>query len=107
MQKYFVLAGVLIIVLQVTSCTRNDRKDQKGENIVAGKSIDAVLQEHTDELMAIPGVVGTAQGLCKNKPCIIVFVTRKTAELEKKIPRELDGYPVELEETGEVRALPG
>jgi len=97
---------VLIIVLQVTSCTRNDRKDQKGEKIVAGKSIDIVLQEHTDELRAIPGVVGTAQGLCKNKPCIIVFVTRKTAELEKKIPRKLDGHPVELEETGKVRALP-
>ena len=37
------------------------------------KSIQLVLREHTDSLMALQGVVGTAQGQRDGKPCIKVF----------------------------------
>ncbi|MGB7291680.1 MAG: hypothetical protein WBD99_05890 [Thermodesulfobacteriota bacterium] len=70
------------------------------------ESIEEVLREHTEELMSIPGVAGTAQGLCNNKPCIKVFVIERTKEIDQRIPDELDGYPVEVEETGEFKALP-
>ncbi|MBI1924994.1 hypothetical protein HYR99_12195 [Candidatus Poribacteria bacterium] len=56
--------------------------------------------------MSIPGVVGTAQGVCDGKPCIKVFVITKTPELERKIPRVLEGHPVMVQETGEIQALP-
>ncbi len=69
------------------------------------KSIKAVLKEHTNSLMALPGVVGTAQGLCDGAPCIKVFVVKKTPELLKQIPSVLEGYTVEVEETGVIRAL--
>ena len=69
------------------------------------KSIEAVLTEHTSTLMALPGVVGTAQGSCSGKPCIKVYVAEKTPELLKQIPSSLEGYPVEVQETGEIRAL--
>ena len=70
------------------------------------KAIDEVLREHTKSLMSIPGVVGTAQGLCDDKPCIKVYVIKETPELKQKIPQTLEGYPVMIEETGEIRALP-
>ena len=70
------------------------------------RPIEEVLKEHTGELMSIPGVVGTAQGICNNKPCIKVFVIEKTKDIDQRIPDELDGYPVEVEETGEFKALP-
>ncbi|MGH7494040.1 MAG: hypothetical protein ACREOO_16815 [bacterium] len=70
------------------------------------RAIEIVLQEHTEELMAMPGVVGTAQGLCDDKPCIKVFVVDLTPELERKIPKQLEGHPVNIEVTGEFRALP-
>lgn len=73
---------------------------------MASKPIEQVLKEHTPHLMAQPGVVGTAQSLCAGSPCIRVFVLRTTPELKDKIPQELDGYPVVLEVTGEIRALP-
>jgi hypothetical protein len=69
------------------------------------KTIEAVLREHTDRLMALPGVVGTAQGLCDGKPCIRVFVVTKTADLLVQIPDVLEGYTVEVQETGVIRAL--
>ena len=69
-------------------------------------SIETVLKKHTDALMAMPGVVGTAQSLCDDKPCIKVYVVALTPELQQKIPKDLEGYPVDIEVTGEFRALP-
>ncbi|MCH8956276.1 hypothetical protein IIA28_13310 [candidate division KSB1 bacterium] len=73
---------------------------------MASKTIEQVLKENTNHLMSLPGVVGVAQSLCDNKDCIRIYVTQKSPELEQKIPKELDGYPVEIEVTGEFKALP-
>lgn len=70
------------------------------------KTIEEVLKDHTKELMSVPGVVGTALGLCDDTPCIKVYVVKKTSELDQKIPDILEGYPVMIEETGEIRPLP-
>ncbi len=70
------------------------------------RTIDVVLREHTREFLSVPGVVGTAQGLCNGEPCIRVYVTTLTPEVMGKIPATLEGYPVSVEETGEFRPLP-
>ena len=67
------------------------------------KTIEEVLKQHTDSLMAIPGVVGVGQGLCDGMDCIKVFVSAKTMSLEEKIPDEIDGYAVELVVSGEIK----
>ncbi len=69
------------------------------------KSIEEALREHTDGLMSLPGVVGTGQGLCDGQPCIKVFIVKKTPELLRQIPAEIEGYTVAVEETGEIKAL--
>ena len=69
-------------------------------------TIESVLQQNTDQLMQIPGVVGVAQGLLNEKPCIIVYVVEKTSEINQKIPRKLSNFPVDIIESGEIRALP-
>lgn len=96
-------AASLGIALAVGACVAQVSKE---EELMAPKTIDQVLKKHTPALMALPGVVGTAQSLCTGRPCIRVFVIRRTLELKKEIPQELEGYPVILEETGEIRALP-
>ena len=68
------------------------------------RSIEVVQDAHTDSLMRIPGVVGTAIGLCDEKPCIKVLVVRATPEVRKAIPDSLEGYRVVLDETGTIRA---
>ena len=69
------------------------------------KTIREVLEEQTDSLMSVPGVVGTAQGECDAQPCIKVLVAKKTPELLREIPSTIDGYLVDVQETGEIRAL--
>lgn len=70
------------------------------------QTIKEVQKEHAGRLMAVPGVVGIATGIDQDKPCLKVYVIKKTPELMRQIPRELGGYPVIIEETGEIRAMP-
>ena len=79
--------------------------DKEGEKQVT-KSIEEALRDHTEELMSLPGVTGTAQGLCDDEPCIKVYVIKQTPELDEKIPDTLEGYKVVVEEIGEIKALP-
>jgi len=74
---------------------------------MTARAIQRVIDEHADNIMSLPGVVGMAQGLCEDHPCIKVFVDRITPELEGKIPATLEGHRVVVEATGKFRALPG
>ena len=77
---------------------------EKGKS-VPGKTIEQVLNEKTDEWMAIPGVEGTAIGMFEGKLCIKVFTSRDPQELQSKIPLTVENHPVIIEETGTFRAL--
>jgi hypothetical protein len=70
---------------------------------VAARSIDEVLAAHTDSLMALPGVVGTAIALCDGERCIKVFLADSNADTRSRIPPRLEGYRVVVEVTGTIR----
>jgi len=69
--------------------------------------INIVLAAHDKELLAIPGVAGVYVGTLDDRhtPCLRVILERDTPEIRKAIPRHIEGYPVVLEVTGEIRAL--
>ncbi len=100
-----VMVGLLWVVAAGVACGQQGGKGQQGHSPMQQKKIETVLKEHTDSLMALPGVVGTAIGECAGKPCIKVYVEKKTPELLKQIPSTIDGYTVAVQETGEIRAL--
>ncbi len=68
--------------------------------------INAVYEKYSEQLMNVPGVVGTAIGQCHEKPCIKVYVVKKTPELSQRIPTQLEGYPVAIEQTGVIKPMP-
>lgn len=86
-------------------CTDARAEGQSNEKAMPERTIEAVLRQHTGGLMSLPGVVGTAQGECAGRPCVKVFVVKKTAELVRQIPSTLEGYAVVIEETGGIRTL--
>jgi len=69
------------------------------------KSIREVLKSHTDELMAVPGVVGVAEGESQGRPCIRVFVADKNSEFLRGLPGTIDGYRLLVVESGNFHAL--
>lgn len=70
------------------------------------KNIEQVLGEQRDRIMAVPGVVGTGIGLCGDRPCIKVYASESAPTLAEKLPDSIDGYAINIEMTGPIRALP-
>jgi hypothetical protein len=75
----------------------------KDSTNVTTSGITDVLARHTPRLMAIPGVVGTAQGEQGGRPCIVVYVKEETDSLVIAIPSSLEGFPVRIQATGEIK----
>ena len=76
---------------------------QSGGSTVTARSIEEVLAQHSDSLMALPGVVGTAIGLCEGERCIKVFLADSSSDTKARIPDRLEGYRVVAEVTGTIR----
>jgi hypothetical protein len=55
----------------------------------------------------VPGVTAVAESRTPDgKPCVLILVVMLTPELRSRLPRDLDGWPVVIEESGEIRAMP-
>jgi hypothetical protein len=69
-------------------------------------SIEDVMNRHEDRILGLKGVVGIGVGQSDSgEVFLLVFVEQRDLELEKNIPRDLEGYSVEIEVIGEVKAL--
>lgn len=91
---FLVFAG-LTAALLLTACSAGGSDGER--------TITTVFEEHRDHIMSLPGVVGMGVGDCSGSPCIRVFVTEKTDAVLSRIPEDLDGYKVEVVESGEFR----
>lgn len=75
----------------------------------------AAQVKYTDQLMRLPNVVGVAVGLAQeggaytDDVALVVLVKKKVPSeelaLEDRVPRELDGVRVDVQEVGEIRAF--
>jgi hypothetical protein len=104
--KTITILLVFILTWSNTATFANEAGKKRGEGTpMPEKGIEQVLKEHTVDLMSLSGVIGTGQGLLRGKACIKVFVDRKTPRLEQKIPKNLGGYPVVIQETGTFKSI--
>ena len=71
------------------------------------RDINAVLADHDERLLKIPGVVGVYVGLLNDGKtmCLKVMLSERKTPSEQPIPETLEGYPVVWEVTGPVRPL--
>ena len=75
--------------------------------VIPDTSIIAAQEELTPTVMALPGVVGTAVGLCDDALCIKVYLAREDEELRDRIPETFRGFTVDVEVSGEFEARNG
>lgn len=64
-----------------------------------------VKERHEMRLLEIPGVQGVGLGEADSGEAIKVYVDTTTPGLRERIPKEIEGIPVVVEETGEFHAL--
>ena len=68
-------------------------------------AIGEVLARHTPRLLALPGVLGVAEGEADGAPCIVVFVA-SDAQPPPHLPAVIEGYLVVVRRTGAFRPQP-
>ncbi|HUP01534.1 MAG TPA: hypothetical protein VM737_08445, partial [Gemmatimonadota bacterium] len=88
---------------QPSDCGSEDAQDRERGGDTPVRPIEEVLADHTAEWMAVPGVVGTGIGTCDGDRCIVIFVREPTPEVVERIPEEIEGHRIRIEETGTVR----
>ncbi len=69
-------------------------------------ALKQVIEKHRRTIMKIGGVRGVAAAMSAqepHEPCVVVYAT--TDKWPAGLPRELDGYPVEVQKASEFRAL--
>jgi hypothetical protein len=70
------------------------------------KSIEQVIAEHAPALLEKDGVVGVYEGVDPNDVGVIrVAVVKHTRKIVGRIPKEIDGYRIEIVETGPIGPL--
>ena len=98
--------ATVLVAGALAACSGAQRAGVQREGsgaIVAARSIDEVLAAHSDSLMALPGVVGTAIGVSDGERCIKVLVAVSNVATKSRIPSRLEGYRVVVEVTGTIR----
>jgi hypothetical protein len=105
LQAVICLLSGMAIAGSAAACGHRGVEKQQGVPRMSKQTIEQVQAKYQDEWMSIPGVVGIGIGAANGKPVIKVLVINKMMELEQQIPKEVEGYPVVIEETGEIRAL--
>jgi len=93
----------LLLAGAIAACSGSPRGTGQGSSAtVATRGIDDVLAAHSDALLALPGVVGTAIALCEGERCIKVLLADANADTKSRIPPRLEGYRVVVELTGTI-----
>ena len=101
-RRWLVTVAWLLVAVGQLAC-----KDAKSNTSMPTRDINSVLRDHDKKLMAIPGVVGVYVGLLPdgNTPCLKVMAATNTTQIQRSVPKKLEGYPVVIEETGVIRPL--
>ena len=98
-------AALVLGIMVSAACGRANTRNagaQAAQEADTPKTIEAVLAAHNDSLMAVPGVVATAIGRCNDAPCIRILVSRVTDDVQRRVPRQLEGFPVQVDVSGPI-----
>jgi hypothetical protein len=96
--------AVALALLCSLSCTCDHKNHGKADDM-AQRSIEEVQKENAPGWLSIEGVVGTAIGSSESAKVIHVYVSERTPQIDEAIPDTVEGYPVVIIESGEMRAL--
>lgn len=98
------VALALAVGLAAGAC--REESPQQGGASMPLRDIQVVQEENIPALMARPGVVGVAIGaLDDGTPCIAVYVATAADSVRLALPSDIEGHPVRVEVTGEIRPL--
>jgi hypothetical protein len=94
------------LFLSLTAGCKNHEMDHS-TSAKPTRDINAVLTDHSQDLMSKPGVVGVFVGLLQDNktPCLKVIVLRQARDVSASIPKTIEGYPVAIDLSDPIRPM--
>jgi hypothetical protein len=100
------LALASLWILAAPGCRDGARAPAPTEESMTRRPLAEVIAAHGAALLEVPGVVGVYEGrLESGEPCLTIMVVRADDALRRRLPEALEGYPVVIRETGEIREM--
>ena len=97
------LSLLLLIVLGAVACGPNGATR---EETVQRPPLSEVVARHAPRLIEVEGIEVVYESVGPDgEPCVKIGVVELTDALRADLPRELDGWPVVVIESGEIRPL--
>jgi len=112
----FAAAAALALAVTLAGCKREPARSPSPGAMTPDSSAvpnrpltpAQVIDARGPGLLAIPGVAAVGEGaLPSGAPCIRIYVVKLDDAMRRRLPQTLDGYPVLVEESGEIRAFDG
>jgi len=97
-------APLALLALVLAAC-RGDGPGGSGSGGAPKLSAAEVIAAHSASLMAILGVTGVYQGESHGRTVLRVMVYSSADSSYRRIPRRIEGYPVEIEVSGYIRPM--
>ena len=94
--------GVTLVGQSGTSAASEAPNASLEQGVVHARAAKA---RNVNRLVSVPGAIGHAVGFNANGPVIKVYVAEMTARARQNVPAQIEGVPVELEETGPIIAI--
>lgn len=107
LQRVITRVGLLALLVGSLGCTASPRQPASEEvQTVPSRSLSEVLKAHATDLMAIDGVTMVYEGeLEDGRSCLVIAVQELDDALLERLPAQLEGYPVDVRESGTIRPL--
>jgi hypothetical protein len=97
---------LLFAVILAVGCNPPADQEKSEEKAVPERTINAVMNDNVDRIMALDEVVMVALGeLGDGTPCIQVYVKYKSDILAEEIGVEIEGHPVDYIISDEIRPM--
>jgi hypothetical protein len=91
---------VCIILFLLAACSQEPNKEK-----TMTESIQEVKAKYEQQIIETPGVISMGIGKnAKGEIAIIIGIEHDSEKIRAALPEELDGYPLEVQVTGPVRA---
>lgn len=110
--QFCLLMLVLVVILISSGCQSKNEGEKNVSNTEdyqdsqPESDIKKVMDAHAESLMAMAGVTGVAIGKTDDGiDCIMILILEDTKEIRDKLPREIQGHPVCLFVSGEIKPM--
>jgi len=97
--------GALAAMLAIVVAACRGRVREAAPQPAPELSAALVIARNATSLMSIPGVVGVYEGASGGQTVLRVMVLSKADSTVRRIPKTLEGYPVEIEVTGPIKPM--